>query len=104
MNKMFKYYLAAALFYFLLLSTNVTKAQKPFVEGSLQYNISIISAKSETPNINTLNGATLEVFLKSNQSKTEMKSSVGVETTVFDSKINKGFILKEYSGQKLLIS
>jgi len=104
MNKIFKYYLATALFSFLMLCTKVTTAQKPFVEGSLQYNITIISAKSETPDINSLNGATLEVFLKPNQSRTEMKSSVGVETTVFDSKINKGFILKEYSGQKLLIS
>ena len=80
------------------------KAQTSFMEGSLFYNISIISEKSETPGINSLNGATLQVFLNPNQSRTEMKSSVGIETTVFDSKLKKGFILKEYSGQKLMIS
>jgi GLPGLI family protein len=91
----------------LLLSTFViqqTNAQKPFTEGSLLYNISIISSKSETPAINALNGATLQVLLKTSQSRTEMKSSVGTESTVFDSRLKKGFILKEYSGQKLMIS
>lgn len=105
MNKMYKYPLAAfGLFFLMLFTAQQSKAQKPFMEGSLLYNIAIISSKSETNEINSLNGATLQVFLKPNQSRTEMKSSVGIETTVFDSKINKGFILKEYSGQKLMIS
>lgn len=105
MNKISKYNFAAiGLFCLMLFTVQKGMAQKPFVEGSLMYNISIISSKSETTEINSLNGATLQVFLKPNQSRTEMRSSVGVETTVFDSKTNKGFILKEYSGQKLMIS
>jgi GLPGLI family protein len=91
----------------MLLSTLViqqSNAQKPFTEGSLLYDISIISSKSEAPGINALNGATLQVLLKTSQSRTEMKSSVGTESTVFDSRLKKGFILKEYSGQKLMIS
>jgi GLPGLI family protein len=79
-------------------------AQKSFTEGSLLYNISIISAKSETPDINALNGATLELLLKTSQSRTEMKSTLGTESTVYDNRLKKGFILKEYSGQKLMIS
>lgn len=105
MIKIFKYKFAAlGLFSLLLFTVQQGMAQKPFAEGSLMYNISIISSKSEATGINSLNGATLQVFLKPNQSRTEMKSEVGIETTVFDSKINKGFILKEYSGQKLMIS
>ena len=102
MNNIYKHILSTGLFFIMLVVNGGVKAQKPFVEGSLFYNISIIS--SETPGINSLNGATLQVFLNPKQSRTEMKSSVGVETTVFDSKLNKGFILKEYSGQKLMIS
>lgn len=33
-----------------------------------------------------------------------MTSSLGVESTVYDNKLNKGFILREYSGQKLMIT
>jgi GLPGLI family protein len=105
MNKISKYnYVALGLFFLMLFTHYKGIAQKSFLEGSLMYNITIMSSKSETTEINSLNGATLQVFLKPNQSRTEMKSSVGIETTVYDSKINKGFILKEYSGQKLMIS
>ena len=79
-------------------------AQKQFTEGMLQYNISITSSKTEAPIANSLNGATLVVYLKSTSSRKEMTSTLGTETTVFDNKNNRGFILKEYSGQKLMIS
>ena len=104
MKNINKHILSIGLFFIMLLVNGGVKAQKSLMEGSLFYNISIISDKSETPGINSLNGATLQIFLNPNQSRTEMKSSVGVETTVFDSKLKKGFILKEYSGQKLMIS
>ena len=70
----------------------------------LQYDISITSSKTEAPIANSLNGAKLLVYLKPAISRTEMKSSLGTESTVFDSKLSKGFILKEYSGQKLMIT
>ena len=79
-------------------------AQKQFAEGILQYNISIVSSKSEASALNSLNGAVLSVYLKPSASRTEMKSSLGVESTVFDNKSGNGFILKEYSGQKLMIT
>ncbi|RYF88570.1 MAG: hypothetical protein EOO03_08090, partial [Chitinophagaceae bacterium] len=79
-------------------------AQKQLSEGSLQYDISITSSKAETPIANSLNGATLSVFLKPTASRTEMKSTLGSESTIFDNRLGTGFILKEYSGQKLMIS
>ena len=33
-----------------------------------------------------------------------MTSKLGTESTVFDNRTNKGYILKEYSGQKLMIT
>lgn len=89
---------------FLLTFTMNVWAQKQLAEGVLKYNISIVSPKSETPGLNSLNGAVLSVFLKPSVSRTEMKSTLGTESTVFDSKSGNGFILKEYSGQKLMIS
>jgi len=90
--------------FLLLVFTNSAIAQKQLREGSLQYDISISSDKSETPVANSLNGATLTVYLKPALSRTEMKSTLGTETTVFDNGAGAGFILKEYSGQKLMIS
>lgn len=85
----------------LLFSFNV---QKQLGEGVLEYKISIESPKSQTPTLNSLNGAMLSVYLKPTVSRTEMKSTLGTESTVFDNKAGTGFILKEYSGQKLMIS
>ena len=79
-------------------------AQKQFTEGLLQYKISIETAKTETPVVNSLNGAELTLYLKPTASRSEMKSSLGIESTVFDSRSGSGFILKEYSGQKLMIT
>jgi GLPGLI family protein len=79
-------------------------AQKQITEGSLLYKISIESGKSETPVVNSLNGADLTLYLKPYASRTEMKSTLGVESTVYDNRSATGYILKEYSGQKLMIS
>lgn len=89
---------------FLLAISIATEAQRQLGEGSLEYNISISSNKSSSPIANSLNGATLTVYLKEGKSRTEMNSSLGSEITVFDNRAQDGFILKEYSGQKLMIS
>jgi GLPGLI family protein len=87
----------------IFLSANVF-AQKVISEGTLTYNISIETTKGEKQLASALNGAVLTLFVTNIKSRTEMQSKLGVETTVFDNKANKGFILKEYSGQKLMIT
>ncbi len=79
-------------------------AQKKFTEGSLVYNINIETTKGEKQLSSALNGAVLTIFLTNDKSKTELVSTPGVETTVYDNTAKKGFILKEYSGQKLMIT
>ena len=81
-----------------------TYAQKQITEGSLLYTITIESGKTETPVVNSLNGAELTLYLKPYASRSEMKSSLGIESTVYDNRSASGYILKEYSGQKLMIS
>ena len=94
----------SALLSFLIICTNSITAQKIINEGILKYNISIESANGEKQIAGSLNGATLSIFLTKDKSRTEMLSTPGTETTVFDNKLGKGFILKEYSGQKLMIT
>ncbi len=79
-------------------------AQKLLNEAVLKYNISIETANDEKPVASSLNGAVLTIFLTKNKSRSEMMSVPGKETNVFDEKSGKGFILKEYSGQKLMIT
>ena len=97
------------LLFFFCLSTGLflfsdAKGQKLFNEGILTYNISIESSKGEKQVTGSLNGAVINIYLTREKSRTEMISTPGTETTVFDDKTGKAFILKEYSGQKLMIS
>ena len=80
-----------------------TYAQKSISEATLIYTISTHSA-SKTPQADPLAGATNTVYLKGSFSRTDMSSALGKETTIMDSKTGTGVILKEYSGQKLMIT
>jgi GLPGLI family protein len=92
----------AAMVVMLALSSYVY-AQKIISEGTLVYTIST-QTDNKTGQPDPLSGATNTVYLKGNLSKTEMASPLGKETTIYDSKNGTGVILKEYSGQKLMIT
>ena len=77
-------------------------AQKIFSEGTLVYDVSIQSGPSFQGG--SLNGATNTVYLKGNNSRTDMISPLGREITIFNSKSDNAIILKEFSGQKLMIT
>lgn len=89
---------------FTTLYCTTSSAQKILTDGMLKYSISIESSNGEKQIAGSLNGAVLSVYLTKDKSRSEMVSTPGTETTVFDSKTGKGFILKEYSGQKLMIT
>lgn len=78
-------------------------AQKTISEGTLIYAISTETA-GKTGQSDPLSGATNTVYLKGSLSKTEMASPLGKETSIYDAKNGTGVILKEYSGQKLMIT
>ncbi|MEP7166030.1 MAG: hypothetical protein ABI741_15110 [Ferruginibacter sp.] len=79
-------------------------AQKTVTEATLSYNISIESVSDKPSLSKSLDGATLTVSIKGTASRAEMVNSLGTESNLFDSKTGKGTILKEYSGQKLMIT
>lgn len=81
-----------------------SSAQKTLSEGSLIYNISVETGSAEPKMADMLDGATTTVFLKGNMSRTEMVSGLGSEATIHNATTGSGVILKDYSGQKLMIT
>lgn len=88
---------------FLLLATG-SFAQKVVSEGSFTYSISILQANNQPAPANALNGATSTTYVKGLFSRIDMASNLGNEKTIHDTKTGTGIILKEYSGQKLMIT
>ena len=101
---MMKFSTLFAVLVFSCLNSIYAYAQKVLTEGMLKYNISIESSNGEKQIAGSLNGATLSIYLTKDKSRSEMISTPGTESTVFDNRTGKGFILKEYSGQKLMIT
>jgi len=81
-----------------VLAAGAAFAQKAISDGTLSYNIAIQSEGTTATN------ASLTVYLKGLASRTDMASNLGSEKTVYDAKTGTGVILKEYSGQKLMIT
>jgi hypothetical protein len=77
-------------------------SQKVITDATLKYNIVI--KKSGDKNNNNLPSATYQLILKGTQTKSDFINSIGTETSIYNSKTEKGVILKEYSGQKLMIN
>ncbi len=92
------------IFQFLLTLPGFTSfAQKSISDATLTYEINIQSAQSQ-PMANDLNGSNFTLYLKGALSRTDMVSSLGNEKTIRDGKTGNAVILKEYSGQKLMIT
>ncbi len=91
-------------FTMLFLSTSNIDAQKIISEGTLIYNISIQTGSATPKMADMLDGATTTIMVKGSQSRSELTSGLGSEVTIYDSKKGLGVILKDYSGQKLMIT
>ena len=81
-----------------------SSAQKVISEGTLIYNISIQTGNTEPGMADMLDGATTVIYLKGTKSRSELVSGLGSEVTIYDSQKGSGVILKDYSGQKLMIT
>src|SRR6185503_3407061 len=79
-------------------------SQKNLSEGSLVYNISVETGSTQPKMADMLDGATTTVYLKGNQSRTEMVSGLGSEATIYNATTGSGVILKDYSAQKIMIT
>lgn len=82
----------------------VTKAnaQRSIAEATIVYDM-VIQNGNGAQSGTALAGAATTVYLKGNNSRTDMVSALGKEVTIYNSKTNNAVILKEFSGQKLMI-
>ena len=85
---------------FCLLLQYTAQAQKKISELTLvyDYSVSINDVKSEG-----IGNAVHTIYIKGNKSRSEMSNSLFSSTTIFDASTGFAVILKEVSGQKLLI-
>lgn len=86
-----------------LLSFHVADAQKLLSEGFIQYSISLNDALKDTTLANYFKGAVSIVYVKGSQSRTDIKTNLGITTSVFNNKTHEGVLLREFQSQKLLI-
>lgn len=95
-----KFFLSIWITCILLVGCISLQAQKNIAEATIVYNMVIQSGDKG----GALDGATTTVYIKGNNSRTDMVSVLGKEITIFNSKSNNAVILKEFSGQKLMIT
>ncbi len=86
-----------------MLMWNVAFAQKKVSELSVVYDYVIVSNVSAAKPAAGSEVATNTIYIKGNMSRSEMTNSMYSSTTIFDANTGSGVILKEVSGQKLLI-
>ena len=91
---------------FLLLGiASKSMAQKEISEGAITYDITITSAdKNSTELANLFKGATALLYIRGAYFRTDIKTGIGTEKTIYNAATGSGVILKEYSGQKLMIT
>ena len=78
------------------------RAQKVVSELTLVYDYSVNPTDDGKPGSPT-NNAIHTVYIKGNKSRSEISNSMFSSTTIFDGNTGFGVILREVSGQKLLI-
>ncbi|MFL5742966.1 MAG: DUF4412 domain-containing protein [Flavisolibacter sp.] len=81
-----------------------SQAQKKFSEGTVSYDIVINTGSDKPKNADYLDGATVASYIKGNKSRTEMVSSLGTLTTIYDEDKHAITILKEFGEQKYMIT
>src|ERR1700709_767380 len=94
----------AIIFNICLFIALASQAQKTLTEGSLVYNISVETGSAEPKMADMWDGATTTVYLKGNQSRTEVVSGLGSEATIYNATDGNSVILKSYSGQNIMIT
>ncbi|MFT3822397.1 MAG: hypothetical protein QM731_00705 [Chitinophagaceae bacterium] len=91
------------LFFSFTMFSLLAVAQRRVSELTLVYDASVSSGNAEPKMADAFDGATTTVYLKGNMSRSEMVSALFSSTTIHDSKTGSAVVLREVSGQKLLI-
>lgn len=96
--------ISCRLLLFLLITGPMTlQAQRRVSELTLVYDTHVTTGSDQPKMADAFDGATTTVYIKGNMSRTDMTSALFSSSTIHDSKTGKAVILREVSGQKLLI-
>lgn len=87
----------------LICAVSTLSAQRKLSELTLVYDAKVITGSSEPKMADAFDGATTTISLKGNLSRSEMVSALFSSTTIHDAKTGTAVVLREVSGQKLLI-
>lgn len=79
------------------------QAQRNIAEATITYDMVIQTGSNGPQKGDALTGASTTVYLKGNNNRSDMVSALGKEITIFNSKTDNAVILKEFSGQRLMI-
>jgi len=97
------YFLAFLLASFEIIEAQKIEAPKIVDEAKLTYKVEIIDSITNQP-IQNSNTNQYIIYTKGVSSRSDLITSMGSESAVYDSKKGNGYIAKSYSGQKLLIN
>src|SRR5437763_6577034 len=89
-----------ALFIFL---ASCAFAQKRVSELTLIYDTEITTGSKDPKLADAFDGAKTTIYIKGNESRSEMVSALFTSTTIHDAKTGTAVVMREVSGQKLLI-
>ena len=87
-----------------MILTQALTAQKRLTEATISYDIVINTNDAKPKAADLMDGATSVIYLKGNSSRSEMISSLGMQSTVIDGKTGNVTILKDYGEQKYMIN
>ncbi|GGB25703.1 hypothetical protein [Puia dinghuensis] len=89
------------LFFLCILLQSSAQAQRKISELALVYDYSVTIEGGNK--LEGVGNASHTIYIKGNKSRSEMTNALFSSTSIFDSNTGLGVILKEVSGQKLLI-
>jgi len=84
-------------------SVMLLRGQKKLSDLTLIYDAKVTTGNAEPRMADAFDGATTTIFLKGNMSRSEMSSALFSSTTIHDAQTGIAVVLREVSGQKLLI-
>ncbi len=87
----------------LVLVGNSLLAQKKISELTLGYDVKVTTGNKEPKMADAFDGSTSTIYIKGNMSRSELVSALFSSATIHDAKNGSAVVLREVSGQKLLI-
>lgn len=89
--------------FFLLSSLLMASAQKMMVEGIVEYKITVVNANDVPGVADAFVGASQTLQMKGYKARTDFKSSLRNQVTVYDAQSGNGFVLRQTGNEKFLI-